>query len=296
MSGLRTVKEVSQQTGISVRTLHYYDEIGLLKPTACSEAGYRLYDDRALELLQQILLFREFEVPLKEIRDIMKQPGFDREQVLRSQKELLRLKKERLERLMDSIDRILKGEKQMDFTVFDKTEIEDMYNAMVGRMNEEQKVIICEQYGSMAKFREHFLKNAGSEGAQKNFAKVVEWYGDKETVRHAFEDDRGATEMSDSTGVQILQAYQNRLDDIYKRLVEKRAAGLEVSSLEVKQLIGECDFVTKQMYRLPDAQKLLCDMAGLYQTDAKVIEAMDRQYGSGSCDYIGRAIEAFYKK
>lgn len=68
---MRTVKEVSERTNISVRTLHYYDEIGLLKPTTISEAGYRLYDDKALEVLQQILFFRELDVPLKEIKVIL---------------------------------------------------------------------------------------------------------------------------------------------------------------------------------------------------------------------------------
>ena len=67
---MRTVKEISVLTGISVRALHYYDEIGLLKPTKKSEAGYRLYDDKALETLQQILFFREFDIPLKEIKAI----------------------------------------------------------------------------------------------------------------------------------------------------------------------------------------------------------------------------------
>ena len=61
---MRTVKEISDLTGISVRTLHYYDEIGLLKPTKKSDAGYRLYDDKALETLQQVLFFREFDIPL----------------------------------------------------------------------------------------------------------------------------------------------------------------------------------------------------------------------------------------
>ena len=68
---MRTVKEISELTGISVRTLHYYDEIGLLKPTQKSDAGYRLYDDRALEILQQILFFREFDIPLKEIKAVL---------------------------------------------------------------------------------------------------------------------------------------------------------------------------------------------------------------------------------
>ena len=71
---MRTVKEISELTGISVRTLHYYDEIGLLKPTQKSDAGYRLYDDRALEILQQILFFREFDIPLKEIKAVMENP------------------------------------------------------------------------------------------------------------------------------------------------------------------------------------------------------------------------------
>ncbi len=72
---MKTVKQVSKQTGISVRTLHYYDEIGLLKPTTVTEAGYRLYDDKALEILQQILFFREFDLPLKEIKAILETPG-----------------------------------------------------------------------------------------------------------------------------------------------------------------------------------------------------------------------------
>ena len=68
---MKTVKQVSRLTGISVRALHYYDEIGLLKPSDITEAGYRLYDDTALERLQSILFFRELEFPLKDIREIM---------------------------------------------------------------------------------------------------------------------------------------------------------------------------------------------------------------------------------
>ena len=79
---MRTVKEVSKLTGVSVRTLHHYDAIGLLKPTAVTQAGYRLYDDEALGRLQSILLFRELQFPLKEIQAILDSPGFDRSQAL----------------------------------------------------------------------------------------------------------------------------------------------------------------------------------------------------------------------
>lgn len=90
---MRTVKEISDLTGISVRTLHYYDEIGLLKPTDKSEAGYRLYDDKALETLQQILFFREFDIPLKEIKAIMANPALDRNQILQMQRKMLTVKR-----------------------------------------------------------------------------------------------------------------------------------------------------------------------------------------------------------
>ena len=146
---MRTVKEISDLTGISVRTLHYYDEIGLLKPTDKSDAGYRLYDDKALETLQQILFFREFDIPLKEIKAVMENPALERNQILKMQREMLVAKKARLESLIASIDRILKGESRMDFEVFSKNELEDMYNAMEANMSEAQKKIFIEHYGSM---------------------------------------------------------------------------------------------------------------------------------------------------
>lgn len=95
---MKTVKEVSELTGVSPRALHWYDRIGLLKPTAHSEAGYRLYDDGALEKLRQILYFREFGMPLGEIRAVLESPEYDRKAALRQQKRLLELKKMRLER------------------------------------------------------------------------------------------------------------------------------------------------------------------------------------------------------
>ncbi len=89
---MKTVKEVSALSGISVRTLHYYDKINLLKPTLYSETGYRYYDEAALEKLQQILFFKEFELPLKEIKAIMENTAFDKETTLKKQKRLLLMK------------------------------------------------------------------------------------------------------------------------------------------------------------------------------------------------------------
>ena len=170
---MRTVKEISDLTGISVRTLNYYDEIGLLKPTQKSDAGYRLYDDKALETLQQILFFREFDIPLKEIKAVIEYPVLEKNQILQMQRKMLVAKKERMERLITSIDRILKGDNTMDFEVFSKTELEDMYNSMAANMSEEQKAIFIEHYGSMEEWKKKFLEDASTEAVQKNFQKIV---------------------------------------------------------------------------------------------------------------------------
>ncbi len=123
---MMTVNAVSKRTGVSIRTLQYYDKIGLLKATAYTESGYRLYDDRALERLQQILLFRELEFPLKDIQKILSSPGFDRSKALQQQIELLTLKKEHIETLIALAREITEtGEKTMDFSAFDKTRLDD---------------------------------------------------------------------------------------------------------------------------------------------------------------------------
>lgn len=121
-----TVKEASKLTGVTVRALQYYDKLGLLPPAARTEAGYRLYDDAALERLEQILLFRELEFPLKDIKAILDAPNYDRGQALERQIELLRLKKEHLEDLIDFARGLqLTGGTQMDFSAFDTKKLED---------------------------------------------------------------------------------------------------------------------------------------------------------------------------
>ncbi len=123
---MRTVNEISKLTGVSIRTLQYYDKIGLLPPSQRTEAGYRLYDDTALERLQQILLFRELEFSLDEIGVILDSPDFDRNKALEQQIELLTLKKQRLETIIKLAREIKeKGEKIMDFEVFDNKTIKE---------------------------------------------------------------------------------------------------------------------------------------------------------------------------
>lgn len=282
---MRTVKEIAELTGVSARTLHYYDEIGLLTPTSKSEAGYRLYDDKAVETLQQILFFREFELPLKEIKSVMENPDLDRNQILQMQRKMLVAKKERMERLIACIDDILKGDNRMDFTVFNETEIRALYDNMAANMNEEQKQVFIERYGSMEAFEEHYLKSAASEQAQKNFAKVVEWCGSKEAVLGA------ATNPVDSN---VMNSYQKRIEAVQQKIAGKM--GTDVNSFEVREMIGEYDFVAKQLYQMDDVKKLMLDMAKLYKSNQKIQEGIDSVSGAGAALYIGEAIEAFYNR
>ena len=123
---MMTVKQVSELTGVSIRTLRYYDEIGLLPPASHTEGGYRLYDDTALERLQQILLFRELEFPLKDIVRIVSSPDFDRKKALEQQIELLELKKQRLEYLIAFARGIkLIGVRTVDFSAFDRKKLDE---------------------------------------------------------------------------------------------------------------------------------------------------------------------------
>ena len=123
---MMTVNEVSRLTGVSIRTLRYYDTIGLLPPTEYTEAGYRLYDDTAMERLQQILLFKELEFPLKEIKGIIDAPNFDRKRALEQQIKLLTMKKERLENLISFARKIkTMGVNKMDFNVFDTAKMDE---------------------------------------------------------------------------------------------------------------------------------------------------------------------------
>ena len=105
------IKEFAQQIGVSVRTLHYYDEIGLLKPSEVdAQNGYRFYDERSLERMQEILFYRELDFSLKTIAQILLSPDYDKQQALTWQRKLLFAKKERLERLIDALDSLEKGE------------------------------------------------------------------------------------------------------------------------------------------------------------------------------------------
>ena len=281
---MRTVKEVSDLTGISVRTLHYYDEIGLLKPTNKSEAGYRLYDDKALEALQQVLFFREFDIPLKEIKAIVENPALDRNQILQMQRNMLTAKKERMERLISSIDDILKGENKMDFAVFSKTEMEEMFQTMIEHMPENIRDIAVKEFGSIERWKAHYMEAVSSEKMQKGYAKVVEWYGGK---------DKFLSVAQNPVSKEVAESYQRRLEAILQKLAAKQTC--PVDSFEVKEIVGEYGFVMKQFSQIKEEKGLMLAQAQYYRNE-NVRRMTDEKYGDGASDFFARAMEAFYGK
>ena len=166
-----TVNEVSKIAGISIRTLQYYDKIGLLPPSGFTDSGYRLYNEDSLERLQTVLLFRELEFPLKEIKKIIENPDFDKEKAFSEQIKLLKLRREQLDSLISLAEKLInKEEKILDFSAFDKTKLKE-YEA-------EAK----EKWGKTSAFKEYEAKSEGRSEDDSSFIasgmmKIFEEFG-----------------------------------------------------------------------------------------------------------------------
>ena len=169
---MKTVKQASNLTGVSVRTLHHYDEIGLLKPTNVTEAGYRLYDDAALRRLHTILLLRQLQFSLKDIKEILDNPNFDPMVALQQQIELLELQKKHLDDLITHAREIQKtGVIPMDFSSFDTTKID--------RYAREAK----EKWGKTQAYQEFEVKTAGKDMAATS-DKLMDIFREFGEIRH----------------------------------------------------------------------------------------------------------------
>ncbi|MDV7766573.1 MerR family transcriptional regulator [Peribacillus sp. CSMR9] len=185
------VKELAGLVGISVRTLHYYDEIGLLSPEETTDSGYRLYSNENLEMLQQILFFRELDMPLKEIKQMISSTSFDKQEALRQHQKMLLEKRSQLDKLINTVDKSIKhmkGEIQMTdkekFEGFDFSQnpyeeearerwgdkAVDESKAKVAGMSKDAQKIVSDIYINLASIR---TASPESEEAQKA---IKEWY------------------------------------------------------------------------------------------------------------------------
>jgi DNA-binding transcriptional MerR regulator len=189
------VKEVADLVGISVRTLHYYDEIGLLTPEETTESGYRLYSDKNLEMLQQILFFKELGFPLKKIKEIINSPSFDQHEALVLQRKMLLEKRRRLDKMIATIDKTIqhmRGEIQMTnkerFEGFDFShnpyekearerwgnEAVDKANAKLGNMSKEEQEAMTKEMNSI--YQKLASLRHGSPESEEAQAAIKGWY------------------------------------------------------------------------------------------------------------------------
>ena len=150
---LLTIGEAARTAGVSVRTLHHYDQIGLLSPNKMSEGGYRLYGPKELARLEQILFFRELEFSLEDIRSILTDPAYDEREAILKQIALMEKKRERLDALILRLRRAAKGDKAPQFAAFEREEID--------RMKNEYAKEVRERWGNTAAYAQSEKKQAG---------------------------------------------------------------------------------------------------------------------------------------
>ena len=287
---MRTISQVAELTGISIRTLQYYDEIGLLKPSELTQSGYRLYDDEALQKLQQILFFRELDFKLKDIREIIEKPDFDRIAAFKKQKELLLLKRNRTDRLIQLLSRLEKGEQCMSFKEFDLSDyihtLEDF------KSNQTEEVI--KHWGSVENFDMFIqkIKDDESEVAKlaiKQFGSIEKY---TEAMKHNLEH---FSDIMESWYAQIPE--EMRAEDRFLELARHKGENVATDNVQnlVKDIIAHA-YGNSSTAQLIGTEDSYCKMIiELYSNDY-LKTVTDTKYGTGSCDYIVKSFRYYLHK
>ena len=277
---MRTVKEVSQIAGISIRTLRYYDEIGLLKPIRISENQYRLYDDRALEKLQEIMFFKEMDIPLETIKKLLENPELDRREILLFQKALLERKRNRLNGIIELIDDVSEGVNTMSFEAFSENDIERIAEHTIEKIKPEQLQDFTQKFGSIENFSSALKEELKDEELEANLIKL---YGGK--------DKAVAASLSATGSMEKIQKFQQETDENYKMFAAAMAnEDNELKEAAIKRLAES----NKKMWHIENARYFLLQLAEQIEKNELLSEATDKQYGMGVALYIVRAIREHY--
>ena len=283
---MMTVKQVANLTGVSVRTLQFYDEIGLLKPAGLTEAGYRLYDENTLETLQQILFFKELDFTLKEVKTIMENPQFDKMNAFIKQRELIQLKRDRLNALIELLDKLIKGEKCMDFKKVDMT---DYFNALNEyRQNNSEEIV--KQFGSLESFDEMLTMMRSREDEIGEMA--VKQYGSIENYTKAAQKNL-ARFLADGPAFSRTEALS--LAEKTEALTRKLTADLTKDPADpgIREITAGLITLTEESNKGTDMGDNYWEfMAELYRTNPAYIEANNKKYGPGASEFISKAIKA----
>ena len=277
---MKTAKEVSKLAGISIRTLRYYDEMGLLRPTQVSEAGYRLYDDKALERLQEILFFKEMELPLGQIKQIIEDPTLDRQEVLRLQRVVLEKRRNRLNGIIELIEDVSRGVNTMSFEAFSESDISKIVEYTLSQIKPEQLQQFTEKYGNLETMREKMAKELKDPEIEANLIKL---YGGKEKAI--------AASLSSAGNMDEITKYQKETDEIYRQFAEAMKAKDEAKKEDALRRLAESN---KAMWHIENARYYLLQLAKTYAQNEELIKATDQQYGEGVVQYMVDAIREHY--
>ncbi len=285
---MRSISQVAKLTGVSIRTLQYYDEIGLLKPSKLTEAGYRMYDDDALQTLQQILFFRELGFPLKEIRQILQQPDFNKINAFKKQKELFLLKRNRLDRLIQLLEHLERGEACMSFKEFDLSD----YISALEEFKTNQPQAVIQHWGSVANF-DMFIQKIKDD--EDNVARLaIQQFGSIEKYTEAMKQNlEHFSEIVDHWQSQIPE--EKRTDDKFLTLASHK--GEAVGSEQVQHLVKEIITIgleSDSAAKIGNANNYCKTIIEIYSSDyfGKIVDA---KYGEGSSAYIVEAFRFYCK-
>ncbi|MCM1560175.1 MAG: MerR family transcriptional regulator [Butyrivibrio sp.] len=286
---MRTISQVAELTGISPRTLQYYDEIGLLKPSKLTQSGYRLYDDDALQKLQQILFFKELGFKLKEIKEILQKPDFDRIKAFKKQKELLLLKRNRTDRLIQLLSRLEKGEQCMSFKEFD---LSDYIKALEDFKNNSTDDII-KHWGSIENFDMFIQKIKDDEAELAKLA--IKQFGSVEKYTEAMKHNlKHFSELMDDIQSQIPE--EMKTDDKFLKLASHK--GEDAASDNIQSLVKEIIAYARgnASSKLIGDDKQYCSMIIEVYSNEYLKAVTDTKYGTGSCNYIADAFRSYLHK
>ena len=283
---MRTISQVAELTGISTRTLQYYDEIGLLKPSELTQSGYRLYDDNALQKLQQILFFKELGFKLKEIKEILEKPDFDRIKAFKRQKELLLLKRNRTDRLIQLLCRLEKGEQSMSFKEFD---LSDYIKALEDfKSNSTDDVI--KHWGSVENFDLFIQKIKDDEAEVAKLA--IKQFGSVEKYTEAMKYNlEHFSEIMETQLPEDAKEIGRQSDMLYGKLTADLSE--DVSSHKIQSIVHELlQFIQQNSTSVSLAKPYVNVLIDTYSNDY-IKSITDSKYGKGASDYIVKAFHYY---
>lgn len=283
---MKRISQIARQTGISVRTLQYYDEIGLLRPSTVTSSGYRLYDDNALKTLQQILFFKELGFSLKEIHEIITDPDFDQIAAFQKQKELFLLKRRRIDQLIQLLERLEKRETYISFQEFD---LSDYIHALEDFKSNQMKTVM-QHWGSIENFNMFIQKIKDDEYEIAKLA--IKQFGSVERYTEVMKYNLDHfCEIMETQLPEEAVEIGKQTDLLYDKLTADLSE--DVSSPKIQSAVNELlQLIQKNSTSISLGKPYIDMLINAYSNDY-VKKITDNKYKKGASDYIVKALQTY---